>query len=360
MIAQYPIATTPKYNFPQSNTNALLPQQFTQLSLHSLTHANIPVLQTTEQIGQQLTEEEHLQPALKLGTAPIFLKPSRNRAVVAAVDTSIVKIAETTEGTIIAVRGADIWKQDESYRYSRVGPFIFHLTETNGKEVYSSLERSCFNRKREYDHQNAPSMMQIPLRIASLLERWLQAALMKTVNGGLILFDGSLVAGTSDTPIQRMNEILRVGRERKNIVLAFTKMSNLRINGRLITDLAVEHRPPYLLETAGLRLKPPMLPMGEIYVSKLSKGSLAFRLDVDREIVAEERIEAVQRLLGNDLVTHGYPETLRLAHILCTFNANEVLAMQHFVTQNCGLRIVNRPDMHRLLFGPFGKGESYS
>jgi hypothetical protein len=69
---------------------------------------------------------------------------------------------------------------------------------------------------------------------------------------------------------------------------------------------------------------------------------------------------AVRKLLGNDLVSQSYPETLRLAHILCTFTANEVLAMRRFITRKCGLHIINRPDMHKLLFGPFGKGESYS
>jgi hypothetical protein len=40
---------------------------------------------------------------------------------------------------------------------------------------------------------------------------------------------------------------------------------------------------------------------------------------------------------------------------LCTFTANEVLAMQHFTTRKHGLQLINRPDMHRLLFGPFGR-----
>jgi len=157
-----------------------------------------------------------------------------------------------------------------------------------------------------------------------------------------------------------MAEILAQGRERGNTVLAFSKMTNLRVNGCLITDFALEHRPPYLLETVGLKLKPPMLPMGDVYVSKLSNGNWAFRLDVDRQVSRDQRIESVEKLLGNDLISQGYPETLRLAHILCTFTANEVLAMQHFITRKCRLQIINRPDMHKLLFGPFGKGESYS
>ena len=100
--------------------------------------------------------------------------------------------------------------------------------------------------------------------------------------------------------------------------------------------------------------------LGDVYVARLNKANIAFRLDIDKEIPTPLRLEAVEKLLGNDLYLQSYPETLRLAHILCTFTANEVLAMQHFITRKHGIQIVNRPDMHKLLFGPFGKGESYA
>ena len=303
--------------------------------------------------------EEPLQ-TLKIKLEPILLKPKHRESIVAAVDTSTMKIAETSTGIVIAVRGANVWKQNENYRYTRLGPFIFHVTEENRKDVFNRLERAYFTSAHNKNHQSAPTLPQMPTRIASLLERWLQAMLTKTITNGLILFDGSLTSGTFDTPIHRMKEILDNGRNRGSIVLAFSKMTNLRVNGCLITDFALDHRPPYLLETVGLRLKPPMVPLGEVYVAKLSKGSCAFRLDIDRQVSPDLRIEAVERLLGNDLVSQSYPETLRLAHILCTFTANEVLAMQHFITRKCGLQMINRPDMHKLLFGPFGKGESYS
>ena len=93
--------------------------------------------------------------------------------------------------------------------------------------------------------------------------------------------------------------------------------------------------------------------------ARLAKGNYAFRLDVDKLVQFQEKVEAVEKLLGNDLLLQSYPETLRLAHILCTFTANEVLAMQHFISSKYGLQIINRPDMHKLLFGPFGKGEIY-
>ena len=184
--------------------------------------------------------------------------------------------------------------------------------------------------------------------------------LAKTMNSGVLLFDGSLTSGTIDTPVQRLREILSYARRNNNTVLAFSKATTLRSNGILITEQLPNHDPPYLLETIGLHSKPPIVLLGDVYVARLNKANFAFRLDIDKETPPEQRMDALQKLLGNDLYTQSYPETLRLSHILCTFTANEVLAMKHFITSKHGIQIINRPDMHRLLFGPFGKGEIYS
>jgi hypothetical protein len=337
-----------------------LPHLFVELSLHSLKHGLDQALQLNQQPGQQFNSIDVRDQTLRLKLEPLPLKPLHEENIVVAVDTSTMKIGETNRGIVIAIRGANVWKQHRRYRYMRFGPFIFHVTEENKKQVYETLERTYFSSPHEHCHQGAPTFFQMPTRIASLLERWLQTMAAKTMNNGLILFDGSLTAGTAETPTHRMKEILDTARKGDNVVLAFSKMTTLRVNGHLITDSLPEHKPPYLLETEGLKFKPPIVLLGEVYVARLTKGNLAFRLDIDKEVRPEPRIEAVERLLGNDLFADSYPETLRLAHILCTFTANEVLAMQHFVTRRFGLQIINRPDMHRLLFGLFGKGEGYS
>jgi hypothetical protein len=289
---------------------------------------------------------------------PIPLKPIHQETIVAAVDTSSMKIGETATGILIAIRGANVWKQNRNYRYIRLGPFIFHITEENKKDVYNTLQKTYFNIQHEHGHTSIPNLMQMPIRIANLLEKWLQTTLTKTINNGLILFDGSLTAGTPDTPTHQMKETLNTARKKCNTVLAFSKMTNLRINGHLITDVLPKNKPPYLLEMSELRIKPPIVLLGDIYVARFTNGNCAFRLDIDKELPKEQKIGAVEKLLGNDLLSQSYPETLCLAHILCTFTANEVIAMQHFVTNKYRLKIINRPDMHRLLFGPFGKGES--
>jgi hypothetical protein len=96
--------------------------------------------------------------------------------------------------------------------------------------------------------------------------------------------------------------------------------------------------------------------LGNVYAVKLTEGNCSFRLDIDRRLSGEEGIDAVQKLLGNDMILQSYPETLRLAHIYSTFTANEVIGIQRFITNRCGLKIVMRPNVRRILFGPFGKG----
>jgi len=358
VIEQYTI--TNKYNFPQPTIDASLPWRFLEQSLYSLRQVQHQDLQLNVQTFQQLSVTEQYPSSIQLKPQPIQIKPDRQETLIAAVDTSTIKIGETATGIIVAIRGAIIWRQNHTYKYTRLGPFIFHITEDNKNTVYNTLEHAYFSTTYGSTHQATPSIMQMPMRLASLLERWMQTMLAKTVKQGVILFDGSLISGTIETPTQRLKEILGYARRNGSSVLAFSKATTLRANGILITEQLPNREPPYLLETTGVHFKPPTMLLGDVYVARFNKANFAFRLDIDKETSAEQRIEAVQKLLGNDLYKQSYPETLRLAHILCTFTANEVLAIKHFITNTHGIQMVNRPDMHRLLFGPFGKGEIYA
>jgi hypothetical protein len=337
--------------------DTILPKRFAELSLQSLTH---DVEQSAIQLNQQLKQQDSPYTSMQVTRyrlPPISLKPRHTQTIVAAVDTSTIKIGETLTGLLVAVRSATVWKQNGNYHYNRLGPFVFHITEENKTEVYTALERTYFSAQYGQYHHAYPSLLQMPTRIASLLEKWLQLMLSRTISNGLVLFDGSLTAGTPDTPTALMKDVLSTARVHGNLALAFSKATTLRVNGHLITDLPQSYKPPYLLEMDGIRSKPPTVLLGDVYVAKLTNGSYAFRLDIDREATIEQRIWAVEKLLTNDSITQSYPETLRLAHILCTFTANEVIAMQQFSTRKYGLKLVNRPDMHYVLFGPFGRGE---
>jgi hypothetical protein len=271
-----------------------------------------------------------------------------------------MKIGETDFGVLCAIRAALVWKQRRQYRYMRLGPFPFHITEENKREVYSLFRRYSFlEQPTQHDlSTGSPDLVHAPTRLGALLERWLQMSLAAQTRNSLILWDGSLTAGTKDAPVAVMARLLETARKNSNTILAFTKITRLRLLGRRLTDYILKCRPPCLLEMDGysMTLSHTVRLLGKIFVAKLDAGSCAFRLDIDRKLPRERALEAVQRLIGNDIVAQSYPETLRLAHIHSTFTANEVIGIQRFLARTHQLKIVTRPNVRKLLFGPFGKG----
>jgi len=303
---------------------------------------------------------ENFEDATPIGTHDPFriesipLKPLLDDTPVAAVDISSIKIGETETGILCAVRGAIVWKEKSRYKYLRLGPFPFHITEENKKEIYNLFRHYCFEISED---ASAPNLINIQTRIGNLLERWLQLSISCSAYDSIILWDGSLTAGTADSPVNVISQFLEIARNRLNTILAFSKTTNLRILGHRLTDWAEKSEPPCLLEINGFPVPSgTMFPLGNVYVAKLTRGICSFRLDIDKKVPRERGIEAVQKLLGSDLLIQSYPETLRLAHIFSTFTATEVIGIQRFIAQQCGLKIIARPNVRRLLFGPFGKG----
>lgn len=366
MIEQYQYTTTPKYNFPHAVQDLQLPQRFIQLSLRTLKNIkNSRLFQpyTTTQLANPTTrtleEPTHLftgpsQPKLK----PIPLKPIRDETPIVAVDVSSMKIGETHIGILCVIRAAIVWKQKHQYRYLRLGPFPFHITEENKDEVYHLFRQYSFLEQPTLDYTSTLSLIHAPTRLGALLERWLQMSIAAQTRNSLILWDGSLTAGTQDAPVAVISQLLETARNCSNTVLAFTKTTRLRLLGYRLTDYIHKCAPPCLLEINGypMALSKAIRLLGNIYVAKLSEGNCAFRLDIDRKLPPEKAVEAVRRLIGNELVLQSYPETLRRAHIYSTFTANEVIGIQRFLVQTHQLKIVTRPNVRRLLFGPFGKG----
>ncbi|MFQ5836656.1 MAG: hypothetical protein ACE5HG_02270 [Candidatus Bathyarchaeia archaeon] len=360
MIEQLNYTTTPRYNFPQSLEDLQLPQKFIELSLRSMRNMEGEYFQPNEMTFNQHATENFEDATPILGTHDSFtiesipLKPLLDDTPVAAVDVSSIKIGETETGILCAIRGAIVWKEKSRYKYLRLGPFPFHVTEENKKEIYNLFRHYYFEVTEE---ASAPSLINMQTRMGNLLERWLQLGVSCSAHYSIILWDGSLTAGTADSPVNAISRLLEIARNRFNTVLAFSKTTNLRLLGHRLTDLTEKSKPPCLLQINGFPVPSgPVFPLGNVYVAKLTHGICSFRLDIDKKVPRELEIEAVQKLLGSDLLIQSYPETLRLAHIFSTFTATEVIGIQRFIAQQYGLKIIARPNVRRLLFGPFGKG----
>jgi len=289
------------------------------------------------------------------GAVLVKLKSNLTKTPIVAIDVSSIKLGETQTGILLAIRGAVIWKQTDHYSYLRLGPFPFHITDRNQDEICGLLRN--FNQTPCLKGHILPNVSQVQTRLTTLLERWIQGYVNQMTDNSLMLWDGSLAAGTPDTPAKTMEQLLKEARRRRNTILAFSKITRLLLHGQRITDLGAEQPPPWLLKIGSYPVfAGSMHLLGNVYVAKLTAGSWAFRLDVDRELPYETVIDATQRLLGNEVLSQSYPEALRLAHIFSTFTANEVLGLQRCVVKESNLKIVERPNIRRLLFDRFGKG----
>jgi len=174
----------------------------------------------------------------------------------------------------------------------------------------------------------------------------------------MVLLDGSLTAGTPDNPAACVEDLLKSSRENGNVAVAFSKETRLCFSGKRITRLLDRAKPPCILNID--KLIAPQFPstpvrlMGRVYVAKLAAQGLPFRVDIDRQVPEELGLLAMGRLINTDVLEQGYPETLRLAHILSTFTANEILAIQRHLSVEYGLRLAPRLSFRRSLFGPYG------
>lgn len=360
MIEQLNNTTTIRYNFPLSLKDRQIPQKFIELSLRSMEDIEGQSLQPYEPISNPPLSKKSEDRPINFRTQDSFaiksipITPLFEDTPVVAIDVSSMNIGETETGLLCAIRGAVVWKIKGQYNYLRIGPFPFHLTERNKNEIYNLFRRDYLGIEEK---AVAPNLIVMQTRMGNLLEHWLQMNISFSSHESLILLDGSLTAGTADNSVRVMARLLKIARNQLNTILAFSKSTHLRFFGHKLTDLAQESQHPCLLQVRGFSLRSSsLLSLGSIYVAKLTPGICSFRVDIDKDIPPELGIKAVRKLVGNEVLLHGYPETLRLAHILSIFTANEVIAIQRFLVQQCKIKIIARPNMRRLLFGPFGKG----
>ncbi|MEM1515118.1 MAG: DNA double-strand break repair nuclease NurA [Candidatus Bathyarchaeia archaeon] len=361
MIEQIHYITTQRYNFLRDIEGLDLSERFVELSLASMSNVKDECFQPWIEVeNQQMEKIEEQESVIEVNGEVSFslispLKPIPDGTPIVAVDTSCVKVGETKSGIICAVRGAVVWNKEGKYECLRIGPFPFYITRENKRrmlEFIGQFSPTIFG-------SNVTFLIEIQSWLCGALEKWIQMAVSRSINNGIILLDGTLAARPSSNDANFLAQILRSARDNSNAVISFSKASTIKFLGMRITDLITKQKEPCLLEMNEnmLSVSSKIIQLlGKIYVGKLSGRGYAFRIDVDRALPREMQIIVIQRVLGNDIVFQGYPETLRLAHIFSTFTASDVIGIQRFLTKKYGLKIVNWPNFRKILFGPFGTG----
>ena len=347
-------------NIPESLGLPSFPESLVELStksMRSIAGSNLnPRTVSLVELGiDDCDSEEQLNlpsmlAAAGLSRIPIF--PVRDTLPIVACDSSSVKIGETENGMIFAIRAVAVWRQTKKISFTRWGPLLFHVPNTEDDANKMRGEES-----RIFGGLSVKTL-RILTRLRNHVERWVQDVLSNAVKNGILLIDGSLTAGTPDNPVGRVNTILATARKNGSIVIALSKSTQLTVGGKNILGFSNDANIPHLIDiTPIVEEEYPAYPvrfLGRVYVAKLSTDGFLFRVDVDRGASEQETLFSLSRVAGADVIFHGYPETLRIAHIFSTFTANEILAIQRFVASNHQVTLQSRPNLRRSLFGPFG------
>jgi hypothetical protein len=273
---------------------------------------------------------------------------------VIAVDTSTIKLGELADGVLCALRGTVVVLEAKRYRYVRYGPFVFSLGYNGpvASRSFANLGLPPFS-----GVSNIDSLLK---RVRNVLERWLQFNVSSSVENAFVLIDGSLTAGTPDNPSRELERILEMARRSGTTLIAISKKTKLRIKNEALTEMLEHESDPCVLDVdTEITEQFPPYPvrfMGRVFVAKLARFGFPFRVDIDREIPAAGTTREFAELAGTDIVDQGYPETLRMAHVLSTFTATDVLAMQAFAQAELGVQMIPQLALRHSLFGPFGTG----
>lgn len=335
-----------------------LPERFLRFCRFSIENKRGECLYTEPYISDQLAPSNYDAEcnSLEFGTVDdneiLGLTPIPSNRAVAAIDTSTIRLGELEDGSLCALRGAVVTLEGKHYKYTRYGPLVFSLGNSLSIDQIPELGIASF--------AGASNVEILLRRVRNSLEKWLQLSIARALSNALILIDGSLTAGTLDNPTAETEHLLEIARRSENLVIAISKNTQLRIHDKSITALLEQNSEPCLLDVdKRIRRQFPAHPiqfLGCVFVGKLAQSGFPFRIDIDRKVSMEESVAGIKQLTGTDIVDQGYPETLRVAHILSTFTAGDVLAIQSLASSRFGIQLLPKFALRRSLFGPFGTG----
>ncbi|MEM3476196.1 MAG: DNA double-strand break repair nuclease NurA [Candidatus Bathyarchaeia archaeon] len=316
-------------------------------SMETIRDSGLTFIQASPEL--EIEEEPQLCLNIKDLNEPILINPIYEDSTIVAIDVSSIKIGETNNGVICAIRGAIVWKNKEGVNFFRCGPLLFHIN--------SFIIERLYNNGGFKD-----TLLEFPVgvvsRLRNLLERFIQGNVCNYFRDSIILFDGSLIAGTPDNPVTNLNQILAKARENRNTVLAISKTTKIGFSGIKLTELLKKIKGPCILDidenVKALFSNHPVQLLGKVYAAKLSIRGLSFRLDIDKKISFKDAMNSLGKLIVNDVIDQGYPDTLRLAHILSSFTQSDVIGIQRFLSKRFKIQMIPKINLRKILFGPFG------
>ena len=273
------------------------------------------------------------------GTTITTIRPIKENALVAAIDSSSIKLAETEDGSLYGIKcGLATAYAGHTLMHFKIGPGLFYLSE---KTVHESELEERLSRLVLLDDDLAKRLIRVRV------ERAVQKEIASNFTNSIILVDGSLKASIFEERDCRISKISESSVLRKNMLVGISKSTKLKALDRASAPLTKVPGPAYI-EVEDIIKGLMRNTIGSNLMVKLEKGTSSPILRAD--IVGDVR-QSLGMLLGNDVVAGGYPETLRLAHHISTFTSTEVTCLRSHILNNYDVTELAAEDIRRTLLG---------
>lgn len=265
------------------------------------------------------------------------IRPIKENALVAAIDSSSVKLAETEEGSLYGIKcGIATAYAGRALMHFKIGPVLFYLSESTIQD--SELEERL-SRLVLLDDDFAKRLVRVRA------ERAVQKELASHFTNSIILVDGSLKMSVFEDRERSLGKIVESCVLRKNLMIGISKGTKLKVLDRAAAPLTKVPGPAYI-EVDMIIKSLIRNTVGSNSMVKLEKSSPVLRADI-----VGDRSESLGMLLGNDPVAGGYPETLRLAHYISTFTSTEMTCLRSHVLNSYNVTELAADDIRRTLLG---------
>lgn len=266
---------------------------------------------------------------------PIPLPKKGQHKPLAALDSSVTYVAETEDGSIYVAKAALVLSNSKERRVHVIGPFIICLGEDTVKEFVRNFSSDIPPMILLMDRQMAMRGIRI------LLERHVASVAAGLLRNGLLLLDGSLRLSLFEPRDMGLDSLLE-----EATTVAMSKASRIKLVNRIASVLLKNEGPCFVEITSFMKtiIRPSL---GRSFIVKLDASGLPFRADLPSHADPKETFSSLR---SSDIITRGYPESLRIAHLLSVFTATEIAALKGIIASQAG-EVLATEDLRKVVLG---------
>ncbi|NMJ86305.1 MAG: hypothetical protein EX285_00395 [Thaumarchaeota archaeon] len=335
------------------HTQLNLPTQLDMIDLNDITHRFDEAINVILEpkldalLGKQIlfsSDEKEFRPlegwdSKKYFTNINIINAIDETAIVAAIDSSCLFIGETADGSIYSAKcGLALAYRGKPIMHFKIGPMLFYINEDS--VVSSNINKKLWKFVL-FDTATAKRMIRVRI------ERLLQNEVCRLLTNTIILVDGSLKRSIFEDKQNSFNNILQNCEVNKNKLLGISKTTKFKILDQFASSL-MRNKDACYVDVSSIVNSLTRNVIGKPLLVKLNNNGLILRIDV-----LKDPRESLGRLVTNDVITNGYPETLRLAHHISIFTRTDVICLKSFILSKFGMKEMMCEDVRGTLLGTF-------